>query len=141
MAQIKRKVTDLDPTTGKKIIAFLTNAPIGEKGNPIFINYLLKYKEADESTDPTGNDDLLRSIYTVREYRFEINQRKISSSTLLYLLDDTVDPNAISLEDYFANKAINTFPGVNNGDAAWKYAEGILRQVILIKQANGELPS
>ncbi len=141
MPEIKRKVTDLDPTTGKKIIAFLTGAPLGGNGHPIHITYTLKYRENDESTDATGNNDLLRQIYTVREYRFAINGRKISSTTLLYLPDDTTDPTAVTMSDFFTTKAINSFPGVANGDQAWKFAEGLLRQMILIKQANGELPT
>ena len=69
-----------------------------------------------------------------------LNKRKIHNTTLLYLPDDTVNPNAITLAEYFRTKAINTFPGVANADPLRDVAEGILRQVILIKQANGEMP-
>jgi len=142
MAQVKVKITNTDPVTGKKMIAFLTGMPFVEYGNPVHVSFLIKFKEVDESTDAIPADSTLNAqrAVTQAEYRFPIGFRKISSTTKLYLPDDTQDVNAITLEDYFANKVINTYQGVAGGDQTWKFAEGVLKEVIAIMQANGELP-
>ncbi|MCE2934691.1 MAG: hypothetical protein LW845_01570, partial [Flammeovirgaceae bacterium] len=67
--------------------------------------------------------------------------RKIHGTTLLYLPENTTNPNAITLKEYFRTRTINDFPGVSGGDPARDFAEGLLRQMILIRQANGELPN
>lgn len=126
--EVKYKVTNADPVTGKKMLVYLTAAPLRGDGAPSHINYLVKLKEVNESTDaiPAATDE--RSVKAVASYedRFEITDRKISSTTLLYLPDSTVDVNAISMRTFFATKIINTFPGVQGGDQAWKFAEGLL---------------
>jgi len=142
MAEVKRKITDNDPFTGKKLVAYLTNAPLNGSGYPSMIQWVEKVKETDETTDASPANSTERAVAAVRpvEYTFHINNRKISSVTKLYLPDNTVDINAITLAEYFTTKVISTFPGVAGGDQAWKMAEGYLREVIAIKQANGELP-
>ncbi|MFN7465250.1 MAG: hypothetical protein ACK53T_01410 [Planctomycetota bacterium] len=142
MAQVKFKVTNNDPVTGKRMILELTAAPIGRDGYPLFVQYLVTLKETNETTDAIPNGTTQRARKAVESYEetFMINQRKISSTTRLYLSDDTVDPNAITLAFYFESKILNTFPGVGNGDCLDDLARGILREVILIRQANGELP-
>jgi hypothetical protein len=142
MAQVKVKITNTDPVTGKKMIAFLTGMPFVEYGNPAHVSFLIKFKETDESTDAIPADGTLNAkrAVTQAEYLFPINTRKISSTTKLYLPDDTQDVNAIALKDYFATKVINTYQGVAGGDQSWKFAEGVLKEVITVMQANGELP-
>lgn len=142
MAQVKVKITNSDPETGKKMIAFLTGMPFVEYGNPTHVSFLVKFKEVDESTDAIPAGSTLNQVRAVKEaeYLFGIGDRKISSTTKLYLPNDTQDVNAITLKDYFATKVINTYQGVAGGDQTWKFAEGILKEVIAIMQANGELP-
>lgn len=141
--EIKRKITDSDPVTGKKMIAYLTLIMVDGRGVPLNVSYKVKYKEANETTDavPPTNYVTTGKAYQPFDEFYTIGKRKISSTTLLYLQDDTVDPNAITLEDYFATKTILSYPGVSNGDQFWKVAEGVLRQIILIRQANGEYPN
>jgi len=141
--EVKYKVTNNDPVTGKRMLVYLTGAPLKGNGAPDHVTYLVKLKEADDSSDAIPINSTERAIKAVSSYeeRFEINDRKISSVTRLYLPRNTQDPNAITLQDYFATKVISSFPGTNGGDQAWKFAEGILREVVLIKQANGEMPN
>jgi len=142
MAEVKCNVTNNDPDTGKKIKAFLSGAPLGFGGYPIHVSYILKYKEIDDVTDaiPPANTSTSRNSIKDIEETFYVTDRKISGVTKLYLPDDTVDINAVSLKDYFANKIINTYQGTGGGDPAWKFAEGVLKEVISIRQLNGELP-
>lgn len=142
MAQVKVKITNTDPVTGKKMIALLTGMPFVEYGNPIHVSFLIKFKEVDETTDAAPANGTLNAqrAVTQAEYTFPIGTRKISSTTKLYLPDDTQDVNAIMLQDYFSTKVINTYPGVGGGDQTWKFAEGVLKEVIAVMQANGELP-
>lgn len=142
MAQVKFKVTNNDPLTGKRMIAELTNASIGRLGYPLFIQYLITIKETDEITNALPNGTTERAKKAVESYEetFYINERKISAINRLYLADNTDDPNAISLAEYFETKILNTFPGVGGGDRFDILIRGLLREVISIKQANGELP-
>lgn len=143
MPQVKVKISNAEPNTGKKLIAILTNAPLRRFGYPEIVQWQEYIKEVDESTDavPPNSNERTASLYKQGEEKtFNVNERKISSTTRLYLPEDTVDVNAITLKDYFATKVINQFPGVAGGDQAWKFAEGILKEVIAIKQANGEMP-
>lgn len=146
--EVKFKVTNTDPVTGKRVIAFLQDVRFGADGYPTEVRYIVTLKEVNETTDAIPLDNTERAKRAVESYEevFYIaanpnfNQRKIHNTTLLYLPDNTVDPNAITLQEYFRTKAINTFPGVANADPLRDVAEGILRQVILIKQANGQMP-
>lgn len=142
MAEVKFKITNNDPVTGKRMIAYLTGAPLGVGGYPSHVSYLIRLKENDENTDavPPNNTDRTKKAYQSYEEKFHINGQKIKLSTKIYLPEETQDPEAITLSEYFATKIISTLPGVGGGDQAWKFAEGILREVILIKQANGEMP-
>jgi len=144
MAEVKFKITNNDPVSGKRMIAYLTSAPLSVGGFPLFVQYLVKLKEVDESTDaiPAGNTDRAKqAVASFESAQYAINGRKISSITKLYLPDNTVDVNAITLQDYFANKIVTSFSGVGGSDPLSKLAEGILREVISIQQANGELPT
>lgn len=143
MSKVRFKITNADLVTGKRMIAELTNAPIGRMGHPLFVQYLVTFKEVDESTDavPANGTGWAKRAVSPYEETFMINERKISSVSKLYLPDDTTDPNAITLADYFKSKILNTFPGVAGGDSLDVLARGILREVVAIQQVNGELPS
>jgi hypothetical protein len=142
MSQVKHRITTNDPATGKRLIAELLVAPFGRFGYPLFVQYLVTVKETDEVTEatPPNQTDRGKRLVQAYEERFEINDRKIHSSTLLYLPDNTTNPNAITLAEYFRTHALNTFSGVNGDDQLDILARGILREVIQIKKANGELP-
>jgi len=141
MAEVKFKITNNGSISGKKEIAYLTAMPFNGYGSPSFVGFLIRFKETDEITDAIPADSTLnaRRVINVVEYNFQIGLQKISSVTKLYLPDDTVDVDAITLQDYFATKVINSFPGVAGGDQAWKFAEGVLKEVVAIMQTNGEL--
>jgi hypothetical protein len=141
MAEVKFKITNNGSISGKKEIAFLRAMPFNGYGSPSFVAFLIKFKEADETTDAIPADGTLNAkrVITQVEYNFPIGDRKISSLTKLYLPDDTVDVNAVMLKDYFADKVINTYPNVAGGDPTWELAEGILKEVVAIMQTNGEL--
>ncbi len=55
-----------------------------------------------------NRDNALQDSFEAAVTDFMINQRKISSTTRLYLSDDTVDPNAITLAFYFESKHTNS---------------------------------
>ncbi len=141
--EVRFRISNNDPVSGKRIIAFLTNAPLGRDGTPLFIQYLVTLKEVDEVTDaiPSGTTKRAKRAVESYEETFVIDDRKIHGTTLLYLPENTTNPNAITLKEYFRTRTINDFPGVSGGDPARDFAEGLLRQMILIRQANGELPN
>ena len=140
MAQVKVNITNNDPVTGKKIKAQLTNMPFGFGGFPKIVQYLEVLKEVDDTTDaiPSGNTEREKKAVMQSEQTFVIDKRTIHKTTKVYVAVD--DPNAITLEEHFATKVINTLPGVGNADQSWKFVEGVLKEVIAIRQANGELP-
>ena len=148
MPQITHKVSNTDSTTNKKIIAYLTNIRMNPNGGIDSISYIIRLKETDEVTDAIPKDSTLTAKRAVSAYdeTFQINptllegERKISSTTRLYLPVNTVDPNAMTLSGYFMDKIITSLPGVSGTSRVWEFAKGILREVILIKQANEELP-
>jgi hypothetical protein len=140
--EVRFKVTNSDPVTGKRMIVFLTGAPIGAQGYPVQIIYMVRLRESDEVTPAAPANNTERAKRAVQEYEeiFYINERKIDSTTLLYLPDDTTNPNAITLADFFRTKSLNSFPGVSGNAPVRDFAEGLLRQMVLIKRANGDFP-
>lgn len=143
MSQVRFKITNTDPVTGKRMIAELTNISIGRFGYPLFVQYIVTLKETDETTDAAPINATERAKRAVSQYEetFNINDRKIDSVTKLYLPDNTTNPNAILLAEYFRKKVITSFPGVAGGDQFATLSRGVLREAIAIQQANSEQPS
>lgn len=137
MAIIKFNI-GTDPVSGKKLKAFFYgDIYFNATGQLLSINYLISYHNTDETDyNPNGS--------TLNKHQFQpfndtfICDRYINDTTKVYT---TVgQPGAIHLKDYFELKAMNTLPGVANNSPIWKVIEGILKEVIAIKQANLELP-
>jgi len=104
--EVRFRISNNDPVSGKRIIAFLTNAPLGRDGTPLFIQYLVTLKEVDEVTDaiPSGTTQRSRRAVESYEETFVIDDRKIHGTTLLYLPENTTNPNAITLKEYFRTR-------------------------------------
>lgn len=145
MATIRVNV-GTDTERNKKVKADFNYMILGDNGQPNKIGYFLRYYELDNNTLSTssGNNVLQRKLYDIVEDSFSFDG-VIDSGSKVYtsLTDETgsIIPGAIDVKTYFENFAINELPGVGNSDPYWKTAQGILKEVISIRQANGELPS
>lgn len=155
MANIKFNVGN-DPVTGKK--QKYTSVEVKfQYGVPIeFIGSMSLHEVNDDSAVPAGS---LANQKRAVESRMEnypgailgkpLDQQYMDSVTRLYLLgpNDLTDPenpvpypNAILMSDYFQNKVLSTYPGVGGGKMLWEAIEGLCKEMIAIRQANGELP-
>lgn len=155
MATIKFNV-GTDPVTGKK--QKYTSVEVRfQYGVPIeFIGSMSFHENNDTPAVPGGTTE--RQKKSVESYMENypgailgksLDQQWMNSVSKLYLPgpNDLTDPenpvpypNAVLMSDYFQNKLINTFPNTGGGDALWKGIEGICKEMIAIRQANGELP-
>lgn len=152
MATIKFNVSANDPLTGKKMK--YTNLEIRfQHGVPIeFIGNISLHEINDDPAIPAGSDS--RSKRAVESYteNFAIGTRNIDSVTKHYAVnvggnwfrEDLITPivnPVISLAFHFEQKTINSFPGVANADPLWELAEGLCKEMVNIRQINGELPA
>lgn len=144
MATVKFNIGN-DPVTGKKMK--YTNVEVRfQYGEPIeFIGSISLHEVNDDPALPAGTDS--RSKKAVESYmeNFQTRGLFIDSVSKLYvagLTDGNGDPipNAIALGLYLEQKAINTFPGVAGADPLWQGIEGVCKEMVAIRQANGELP-
>lgn len=109
-----------------------------EFGAPLRVMYILKAYAFDGTTElgPSGSD-VDRELIKAREVSFEITGRYINTVTKKYT--NGGGQNEVLLSEYLRTKAINTYPGVANADPLSDLVQGILREIISIKQANKEL--
>jgi len=145
MALIKINVSNSDPVTGKKIKATLSGINFNLNGQVKHCTYIISFHEVNDSeTSPSGTNQQRRAVSSYEE-RFDIENKAILSTTKIYsqlFESDGVTPiaNAINLVSYLELKAINSFPGVANADPSWNAIQGIFKEIISIRQVNGELP-
>lgn len=162
MATIKFTV-GTDPLTGKKQ-KYTNNEVRIRNGIPIEFNGTMSFHELndDQATPPGSSERQKKSVESYTE-NFAINSitptknpdglLHIDSVTKQYvemidgggyvLQSDMVTPPAnpvMSLADYFALKALNSFPGTAGSDPLWGGIEGLCKEMIAIRQANGSLP-
>jgi hypothetical protein len=137
MAKIK-VAAGTDPLTGKKIKVEQTAFVWNNNGQPQHINFLVQFYEVDGTTPtpPTGNYISKRAV-TEYEDKFEF-QGWMNPTTKVVVSSDT--PGAVNIKSYFETKVINTLQGVGGSDTLFKLQEGVLKEVVLILQANGILP-
>lgn len=139
-----------DPLTGKK--QKYTNVEIRfQYGAPIeFIGSMSFHEVNDDPASSIGTTERQKKAVESYMDNYSTVGRFIDSVTKLYLpgLQDLTDPqnpvpypNAMLLTDYLELKAVNTFPSTAGGDALWKAMEGVCREMIAIRKANGELPT
>lgn len=145
-----------DPVTGKKEKYTSTDVRF-QYGVPIeFIGSMSFHEVNDDPAVPGGTT--ARQKKAVESYMENypgailgksFDQQWIDSVTKLYLPgpDDLTDPenpvpypNAVLMSDYFQNKVLSTYPGVGGGKMLWEAIEGLCKEMIAIRQANGELP-
>jgi hypothetical protein len=140
---IKHKICNNDPASGKKLVAYVQAVPFGPAGNPYHVEIVVHAKENDEETEATPPGTTERDKQRVQPWTelFTISSgRRIDPITKLWDYDGS-NQSAVELDAYFRDKLINTLPGVGGNDPLSKMCEGILREVINIKQANGEWPN
>jgi hypothetical protein len=139
---IKRKICNSDPASGKKMVAYFQSAPLGPDGYPYHIEMVVRLKEADEETEAAPPGTTERDQQRVSPYTeiFRVDSRMIDPTTKVW---DTAgsNPSAIALTQYWADKVLNTFPGTAGSSPLKDLCEGMLREVIEIKHANGEWPN
>lgn len=147
MAIIKFNVVANDPVTGKKVKFKLTFLGINEEGSITAIAGILSFHEAnDDNAIPVNATIQAKRVVESYEIIYQVADKIIDSVTKLYLpslVDGNNDPipNAVPLSTYLSTKVINSYPGVGGGDQAWKFYEGVAKEIIAVRQANGELPS
>lgn len=137
-----------DPISGNKVKVLLTGANFDYRGKLVSISYIIKLtNQADQEISPTS--EIQDAAFFSKEKVFFPNGKAILSTTRVYspLVDGNgvAIPNAILISEYLQMKPINQFKNPNDtnlagGDASWKFLQSVLKEVVLIKQANGELP-
>lgn len=138
MAQIKFNI-GIDALTGKRL-KYANNKVEIRDGQPLEFKGRISFHEAGNDADAiplNQTQSAKRAIETIDDY-YNTNGRLINTTTKLYVAPGTI--GAVSLEIYLQDKALNSYPGVANADPFWKVIEGVCKEVIAIRQANGELP-
>ena len=154
MATIKFNITNNDPVTRKRMKYNNTEIRF-QYGAPIEISGAISLHEINDSPAvPAGSDS--RSKKAVESYSdyFTLLDKFIDTVSLLYavknandewvLQSDGVTPvvnPVLSMAQYFEQYIINTLPGVAGGDQLWEISEGICKQMINVRKANGEFPA
>ncbi len=125
-------------TTIIKYKAELTAMPFDGYGSPMFVQYLLRRYAFDGNTEltPSGND-VDRELLTAKEVTFNISG--YINTVTKKLSKTNGGANQVLLSNYLKDKALNSYPGVANGDPLSDLIEGILREVVAIKQTNKQL--
>ena len=138
--QIKVNI-GLDTLTNTKMKAELTGMSFTSNGALDHVTYIVRKYALDNTTLANAyGSETKRDLLSAKEYNFQVNGKYINTSTKVILSDTLgVTPKA-KLSDYLRLKALNSYPGVSNGDPAWEFIEGILREIIAIKQASKQLP-
>jgi len=138
-----------DAISGKKVKIMLTGVNFDQYGKVASVSYIIKLTDPITDADIPVTSEIQDASFYSKEKTFLVNGKSILSTTRVYspLKDSNgVDiPNAIKISDYLQLKAINTYKNPNDtnlagGDAAWKFIQAVLKEIVLIKQANGELP-
>lgn len=154
MATIKFNVTANDPLTGKKVK--YTNTEIRfQYGAPIEIMGAISLHETndDPAVPPRTDSRSKKSVESYSDY-FTTRDKFIDTVTMLYakqiadlswvLESDGVTPitnPVLRLDQYFEQYIINSLPGVAGGDRLWEVSEGICKQMMNVRKANGEFPA
>lgn len=141
LGQIKVNI-GLDSLTNTKMKAESPNFSFDGSGNLLHVTYLVKKYQLDNSTEVSiAGSETKRYLLAAKEYRFDVGNQWINTSTKAILSDTTgVSPKS-KLSDYLRSKAVNSFPGVAGGDSVAKLLEGLFKEIILIKQASKQLPN
>lgn len=136
-AQIKFKI-GTDAATGK-VIKYTHMETRFKDGAPIELIGKISFHEvANENNDavPVNATALAKKAVESFTENYSCVNRYIDTTTKLYLNAENV--GAVLLTDYLRDKAINSYPATANGDPLSKLVEGICKEVINIRKANGE---
>lgn len=145
MATVRFNV-GIDPLTGKR--QKYTNVEVRfQYGAPIeFIGSMSFHEVNDDPAVNVGTTERQKRATQPYMENYSTLDKFIDSVSKLYvtgLTDQNGDPipNAVRLDVYLETKAINSFPGVAGADQLWKGLEGVCKEMIAVRQANGELPA
>lgn len=130
-----------DSVLNVKQKAILTGMSLNQYGTLNHVTYIIRKVTLDGNTElnVTGSETK-RKLYEDKEYNYQIGGVWIDPSTETILPDTTgITPKQL-LSEYLRLKAINTYPGVANGDPLWELVDGILRKIIQIRQNSKQLP-
>lgn len=135
MANIKFNI-GTDSSTGKKLKYEHKKIDITD-GQPVNLVGVISFHEQNDAEAISANSSFIakRSIESYRDEYVTVG-RLINPNTKLYVSPGT--PGAVSMEVYLQDKAINSFPNVANADPFWDLIEGVCKEVIDIRKANGK---
>lgn len=124
-----------------KLKAQLTTQGYNAAGELQLIGFVIKYYDAsgNNALNVVGSDHK-KLLYKDYEETFSTAGKWINTSTKKILKDTTGVVNKARLTDYLRVKAMNSFPGVSNSSPVSLFIEGVLKEIIAIKQASKELP-
>lgn len=141
--QIKFNISTADPVTGKKMKYTSTDIRI-QYGTPIeFIGAISFHEANDDPAIPSGSTGQAKKVVEAYMESYSTHGRMINSVTRLYVssLTDSVGApiaNHVTLSSYLALKAYNSYPSTAGSDPIWKGMEGICKEMIAVRKANGE---
>lgn len=143
--QIKFNLPD-DPVSLNKVKVLLTGVNFDGTGKILTVSYIIKLTNQLDQ-DILVTSEIQDSNFFSKEKTFTLGNKAIVTATRVYspLVNGVPGPGAAFISDYLQLKAINTFKNPNDsnlagGDASWKFIQAVLKEIVLIKQANGELP-
>lgn len=130
------RVTNADPVTGKRIV-YTSLQVTFTNGAPTEFVGLLSYRESNDSP-ALPNGTTLAQKRAVESYSesYTCANKYINGSTLVYVSDS--DPNAVRLDEWLRTRTVGSLPGTGGGDILSGFIQGLCKQMILIRKANGE---
>lgn len=135
--QLKFKI-GTDAATGK-VIKYTHIETRFQNGSPIELIGKISFHEvANENNDalPVNATALAKKAVESFTENYSCVGRYIDTTTKLYL--NAEDVGAVLLTDYLRDKAVNSYPSTAGADPLSKLVEGICKEVINIRKANGE---
>lgn len=138
-----------DPTSGHKVKVLLTGVNFDQFGKILSVSYIIKLTNAITDLDIPVTSEIQDAGFYSKEKTFHLEGKSILSTTRVYsplvTAQNVPIPNAILISDYLQLKNINAYKNPNDtnlggSDPAWRFIQAVLKEIVLIKQANGELP-
>lgn len=138
-----------DPVTGNKVKVMLTGVRFDQYGKVLSVSYIIKLTNPITDLDIPVTSEIQDASFYSKEINYTVTGKSILSTTRVYSPMVTglgvVIPDAIMIDDYLQLKNLNAFKNPNGtnvagGDASWRFIQSVLNEIILIKQANAQLP-
>lgn len=135
-----------DPTTGDKVKVQLTGMEFNIYGKLTQMTFIVILTDPVNDLPINPISDIQQNLYT-KEITFAITGKAILSTTRVYTDPSGVGTvaNAVMIDDYVQLKATNTLQNpngtlINGSDPTYKVIQAIFKELVLIRQANGQLP-